>query len=169
MKPHILRTGDRIYHGVFGYSLGSLGALLTAILINMGGKTGPAQIVFLTLSFMGITTHVVSFAGLQSDLIPKRSAAAGFAIIKVIGLLGGIISPFLIGAIKQATGNFAVPMFVYAGVLAGGAILAFQARLFLKNSRNVEKAKEIEFSDIEKRLNTKGENVALAPLGDEMT
>lgn len=117
---------------------------------------------------MGIEIHVTTFNGLQADIIPKRSAAAAYAIVKTIGSSGGIISCFLFGAIKQATGSFAVPMYMMAGILAVGAILAFQARCFLRKTSKLVEATEIEFSETENRFNSKGEIVARAPIGDEM-
>ena len=62
----------------------------------------------------------------------QNMAATGFAIIKALGVSGGIVGPFVIGAIKQATGSFVLPMWILACFYCVGALLYMQARRFVR-------------------------------------
>ena len=48
------------------------------------------------------------------------------------GVSGGIVGPFVIGAIKQATGSFVLPMWILACFYCLGALLYVQARRFVR-------------------------------------
>ena len=52
------------------------------------------------------------FLSLQGQIIPKNCAASAFSIIKTVGVSGGIAGPYMIGAMKEAFGSFAIPMYV---------------------------------------------------------
>jgi nitrate/nitrite transporter NarK len=51
------------------------------------------------------------------------SAAAGIALINSVGNLGGYIGPFVIGALKEYTGNLASGLYFLSGVMVFGLLL----------------------------------------------
>jgi nitrate/nitrite transporter NarK len=51
------------------------------------------------------------------------SAAAGIALINSVGNLGGYLGPFVIGALKEATGNLASGLYFLSGVMVFGLFL----------------------------------------------
>jgi len=56
-------------------------------------------------------------------------AAAGIALINSIGLLGGFLSPTVIGWTKTMTGSIQAGLFVMVGLLVAGAILLMLERV----------------------------------------
>jgi nitrate/nitrite transporter NarK len=56
-------------------------------------------------------------------------AAGDIALINTIGLLGGFLSPTIIGWAKTATGSLQAGLFVMVGLLVLGAVLLLANRL----------------------------------------
>lgn len=64
--------------------------------------------------------------------IPTRylsgtAAAGGIALINSLALIGGFVSPTVIGAIKERTGSTDIGLYVFALVLVFGAALLLAA------------------------------------------
>jgi nitrate/nitrite transporter NarK len=64
------------------------------------------------------------FWSLPAAHLKGSAAAGGIALINSIGLLGGFISPYIIGIIKDATGSTQYGLtFIVILVLAGALVL----------------------------------------------
>ena len=67
----------------------------------------------------------LAFWTLPAAMLSGTAAAGGIALINAVGNLGGFLGPFMMGAIKDATGSFSIGLLSIAmGVLASGFILA---------------------------------------------
>ena len=70
---------------------------------------------------------------LQSDIFPRNSSHAGFAIINTVGTLGGIVGPAFIGYLHTAFGTYSLPLAILSGcVVVSG--LFFLPLVFLSGS-----------------------------------
>ena len=69
------------------------------------------------------------FWAIPSDYLKGDAAAGGIALINTIGLLGGFLSPTIIGWTKTATGSIQAGLYVMVGLLVLGAILLVANRL----------------------------------------
>ncbi|MGY6269781.1 MFS transporter [Achromobacter denitrificans] len=63
------------------------------------------------------------FWAIPSQYLKGEAAAGGIALINSIGLLGGFLSPSIIGWSKQATGSLAGGLYVISALLVAGALL----------------------------------------------
>ena len=169
-KLYEYRTGDRIWHGVIGSALSTVGALMTGIFIGLNTDTTALQIMSLTLAKLGQGMFYLVFIALQSQIVPKNCAASAFSIIKTVGVSGGIVGPYMIGAMKEAFDSYAIPMYVMSVCYAITAILFFQLRYYVHKSLNVQK----EIASMVEDDNHSASNVelndirdSLAPLGEE--
>lgn len=63
------------------------------------------------------------FWAIPSQYLKGEAAAGGIALINSIGLLGGFLSPSIIGWSKQATGTLAGGLYVISALLVAGALL----------------------------------------------
>jgi nitrate/nitrite transporter NarK len=63
------------------------------------------------------------FWTLPGRFFAGASAAAGIALINSVGNLGGYIGPFVIGWLKELTGNLASGLYFLSGVMICGLIL----------------------------------------------
>lgn len=61
------------------------------------------------------------FWSLPTAFLGGTAAAVGLAAINSVGNLAGFVSPYMIGALKDATGSTSLPMYVLALSLVVGA------------------------------------------------
>ena len=80
----------------------------------------------LSLAALGTTTTVPLFWSIPTAYVKGTGAAAGIAFINTPGLVGGFLSPFVLGWIKTSMGSLDWGNWLMAGLLAlgGVAILA---------------------------------------------
>ena len=110
------------------------------------------SVVTLTISHVGSSIFYPVFVALQGDIMPKQAAASGFAIVKALGVSGGIVGPIMLGALKESTGSFVLPLFITAGFYVAGALVFLQTRRVIRRMSTLEgegeggKAKDIEMS-----------------------
>jgi MFS transporter, ACS family, tartrate transporter len=64
------------------------------------------------------------FWPLPSTFLTGTAAAAGMAMINSVGNVGGFMGPFLVGWIKDATGNFENGLYALAGFMLLAAVVA---------------------------------------------
>ncbi len=103
------RSAERRYHVaipslVAGAALVLLGAAHSVFL----------TIVLLSLVAIGVYGRMGAFWTLPSEFLTGFSAAAGIAFINSVGNLGGLVGPYIIGAVAMRTGNF------YGGLAIAG-------------------------------------------------
>jgi len=80
-------------------------------------------IAFLTLATAGVHGCIPTFWTIPGLYLSGTAAAAGIALISTIGNVAGFVGPSSLGYIKNATGGFAVGMFLMSGMLVLGAVL----------------------------------------------
>ena len=103
------RTGERRLHCGFGFALGTLGLVGSALTDHP------------VLRLAGFAVALYGFQGAQpivwtipASLLTGSAAAAGLALINSIGGLAGFFGPALIGFAKAATGSYGLGMAVLA-------------------------------------------------------
>ena len=120
---HSDARGERVWHVASAAALAALGLLLSVVV------TSPLlSLCGLGLASIGIYATLGPFWPIPSRFLRGTAAAGGIALINSIGNLGGFIGPYLVGWVKEATGNFSIAMAVLAAAAAIAAILV----LFLK-------------------------------------
>lgn len=77
----------------------------------------------LTLATMGVFTALPMFWPLPSAFLGGTAAAGGLAMINSFGNLAGFVSPYLVGAIKEATNSTNLALYILSGVAFFGALL----------------------------------------------
>jgi ACS family tartrate transporter-like MFS transporter len=121
------RTGDRRRHAaicLLGAALGAAGAAASASLHQ------PAvTLAAFSLTALGIWGSIGPFWAMPPAFLAGTAAAGGIALINSVGNLGGFLGPYIFGYVKQRTGSFTTALWILAGILAFGAILASILRL----------------------------------------
>ncbi len=107
-------------------ALGAVGAAGTLITAYAGSPI--PLVVGITLSAVGVLSAIPVFWTLPTSFLTGTAAAAGIALIAVIGNLGGFAGPAFTGVMKDSTGGYETPLTVLAGVLLLGSLLALLAR-----------------------------------------
>lgn len=112
-------SGERRWHIAIAGLLGGVGLVFSAIY----GNNTIVAMAALSLATAGILTTLPLFWTLPTAYLGGTAAAAGIAMINSIGNLAGFVSPYMVGAVKDATQSTAIGMYVLAFSLVMGAIL----------------------------------------------
>jgi D-galactonate transporter len=122
---HSDRSGERRWHAAAAALAGALG-LVGATLYADNTVVAMAA---LSVATAGILTTFPIFWSLPTAMLGGAAAAAGIALINSVGNLAGFASPYLVGAIKDATGSTASGIYLLAASLVAGAVLVVTRRL----------------------------------------
>jgi len=115
---HSDRTGERRWHLALSAFSGAIGLWCAAFATS----TVP-QIVFLSLALLSAFSMMGPFWATSTALLSGTAAAAGIALINSFGNLGGFFGPYVIGVVRNATGDFR------GGLIIAGAMLAVSGGL----------------------------------------
>ncbi|WP_312364548.1 MFS transporter [Ensifer sp.] len=111
-------AGERRWHIAVCAVIGAVGLLLSTLVIS----SIPLSLAALSLATLGILTTLPLFWTLPTGYLGGVAAAAGIAIINSIGNLAGFVSPYLIGAVRDATGSTDAGMYALVASLCIGAV-----------------------------------------------
>jgi nitrate/nitrite transporter NarK len=94
---------ERYGHAAFANLLGGVALLLSMVIHNP-----VARVSLLSLTFACTLAFTAPFWAIPGSFLTGRAAAGGIATVSAIGVLGGFIAPWIIGAIRDRTGDFRV-------------------------------------------------------------
>ncbi|WP_213877910.1 MFS transporter [Pseudomonas sp. dw_358] len=112
------RLNDRYGHLAVLYMMGAVAMFLSAWL-----ETPVLQLAALCFVAFSLFSCTAVFWTLPGRFFAGASAAAGIALINSVGNLGGYLGPFVIGALKESTGNLASGLYFLSAVLLCGLVL----------------------------------------------
>ena len=112
------------------------GSCLVGALAFVGLVVVPEQpvvhLILLCVATAGLLSSQPIALSLPSRILTGAFFAVGIACINSIANVGGFIGPFVVGALKESTGNIDASMLFLAGVLVYAAIMALLARRIYK-------------------------------------
>ena len=94
---------ERYGHAAFANLMGGVALLLSMVIHNP-----VARVSLLSLTFACTLAFTAPFWAIPGSFLTGRAAAGGIATVSAIGVLGGFIAPWIIGAIRDRTGDFRV-------------------------------------------------------------
>ncbi len=113
-------TGERRRYLVVSALCGGVGLALAGV----AGQHTMLGMLALTLGTTGVLTTFPLFWTLPTAFLSGASAAAGIASINSLGNLSGFLSPYIVGAIADATGSATIGLYVLAASMFAGAMFA---------------------------------------------
>ncbi|OAJ56014.1 MFS transporter [Paraburkholderia ginsengiterrae] len=125
------KTGERRWHTALCMLGGGVG--LVAATFVPGNLT--LALCALSLATTCILTTMPVFWTIPTSYLSGTAAAGGVALINSIGLLGGFVSPSVIGWLKTVTGSLTYGLYTFSTVLTVGAVVllaGMPARLLRK-------------------------------------
>jgi nitrate/nitrite transporter NarK len=131
---HSDATGERRWHISLATFIGGCGLAVSAI----PGISGALGFAALTVAAASIVSSSSTFWSLPTAYLSGAAASAGIAWINSVGNLGGFVSPFLVGRIRDVTHSTSLALFFVACCCFGSAILV--ATLFKKRFATVHSA-----------------------------
>jgi ACS family tartrate transporter-like MFS transporter len=107
--------GERTIHIVIPALLAAAGWMAAA---GLGTSVLPVLFALIVVR-MGVNATYGPFHTLPLSFLGGPAAAGGVALVTTVGAFGGFVGPFVMGALRQATGGYAAGM----GVLAAGLVM----------------------------------------------
>ncbi|HWZ92289.1 MAG TPA: MFS transporter [Polyangiaceae bacterium] len=117
------RRGERRWHVATALWWAAFGLLLASLPV-------PAVLALaaLSLAVSGRWSTIAPFWGLSTAFLSGRAAAGAIALINAVGNLGGFAGPYLMGWLKDQTGDYIVGLRILAGAMFCGGLLALLVR-----------------------------------------
>jgi ACS family tartrate transporter-like MFS transporter len=105
--------------------------LMAAVGIGLAGLVSNPVIVMALLCFaqIGVSSMPPMFWPLPASFLTGASAAAGIAAINSLGNLSGFAGPYMMGYLKDLTGNFTAGLLFLAGCTLVGAVVVVMLRI----------------------------------------
>lgn len=120
---HSDREGERHVHFAAPALVCGAGLVLAA------SATDPwIGLLGLVVCGTGLGSALGVFWTIPMALLPGSAAAAGLALVNMLGNAAGFVSPALIGVVRGWTGSFSAGLYVLAGFMAASAALIFLTR-----------------------------------------
>lgn len=131
------RFDARAEHGRYVAGLMFAGALsLAATALTVNSLWLGLLSITLTTCFLWCALSI--FWSIPSEFLKGTAAAGGIALINSVGLLGGFVSPSVIGFCKTLTGSFAGGLWVMVAILVTGGLLLLRAPSQIKRSSGTQ-------------------------------
>ncbi len=83
----------------------------------------PVAMTLCSLAMAGTMGSLPIFWNLPTGMFSGVAAAGAIALITALGNIPGFLSPYIVGWIKQSTGAFALPMYMFAATMLLAAIV----------------------------------------------
>lgn len=124
------RSGERVVNTTLALLLGAAGWALTAL------ASSPVVVVAgIVLAAAGVySTYALSFS-ISQTFIARAERPVAIAAIGVLGNIGGVLTPIIVGRARDLTGSFTTGFLVTAAMMAISAAIAFTLRNHLDRAR----------------------------------
>lgn len=117
------RTGDRRGFVAMSALMGASGLVLSVV------ESDPwLSLTAMAFAYFGMFAMLPTFWALATHNLTGTAAAGSIALINSLANIGGFLSPFLVGAIRDRTHSFVGGWWLLAGCLVLGSILVFCVR-----------------------------------------
>ncbi len=117
------RSSDRLDERKFHYA-GAIGVASLGLLLVSYPLPPWLALTAMTVAVCGRWSSVAPFWGFVTTFLSGTAAAGAIALINSVGNLGGFAGPYLMGWLKDASGDYRRGLQVLAaGMLAGGVIV----------------------------------------------
>jgi ACS family tartrate transporter-like MFS transporter len=121
---HSDRSGERRWHVALPALAGAAGLAASALV-----EAPALGVLGLCLAALGIWSSLGPFWTLPTAFLSGTAAAGGIALVNSVGNLGGFVGPWVLGLLKDATGDFRAGLAFLALGLAAAAALALRMPL----------------------------------------
>lgn len=123
------RSSDRRRERRWHAAISAFGAALAFAVAARSGGSLSVSLTSMTIATALCWASYTVFWAMPSDYLKGEAAAGGIALINTIGLLGGFISPTLIGWIRTATGSMEAGLMSMVALLVLGSVLLIVNRI----------------------------------------
>ncbi len=120
---HSDRTGERRWHTAIPAFAGA-----SALVVAAYSNSLAISIAAISVAVLGVFSMVAPFWTMPTSLLTGASVAVGIALINSVGNLGGFFGPYIIGWLRNLSGNFRAGLLVVGTVLAMSGLVVLRVR-----------------------------------------
>jgi len=124
VATHSDRTGERRWHAAASACLAAAGLAVA----SSSALPTAARFASLSIAAVGLYAFTPPFWSLPTAFLRDDGAAAGIAFINAVGNLGGFLGPFIMGWMKDATGDYLIGLRLLAGAALTSAVTVLASR-----------------------------------------
>lgn len=99
------KSGERVYHTAAGAIIGGISLCISASVSNVY-----IALLFICIAAMGLYAWSGPYWAITTNIDP-RIAAVGLGIVNALGNLGGFVSPYVVGWLKDITHSTVLGMY----------------------------------------------------------
>jgi nitrate/nitrite transporter NarK len=92
------------------------------------------SLLLISIALIGISSARAIFFSIPQRFLTGAAVASGLAFINAVASIGGFVGPFVVGWLKDATGNFISGMIAMAGMLVLATALSMSLSFLTKES-----------------------------------
>jgi len=122
---HSDRTNERRWHVAIPCIVAGVSLLLGA---TAGSRMPLIVIGLLSITGFGIYASIGPMWALLTEIVPPQSAGIALGLINGLANLGGFVGPFLVGALRDATGSFYSGFIFLSACLIAAGVFAILLR-----------------------------------------
>lgn len=130
------RRVERRWHTAVPILLGAVGMALSIL----SGDNLALVVTFFCIAGAGVHAYLPILWTWPTAYLTASAAAAAVGLINSIGNLGGFVGPYVVGYLKDSTGNFKAAMWFLVGCILISGLLATRLKL-------PEKSESLNFSE----------------------
>lgn len=120
---HSDKTQERYRHLGFALAMGMI-----ALLIASAIPPSSWSLLLLFIGGVGLGGAQGVFWSIPTAFFHRSTAAAGITLINLVGNIGSLAGPYVIGIILQQSGSFSAPIWFVAAVMGAGTLLLASLR-----------------------------------------
>ncbi|WP_042265214.1 MFS transporter [Paraburkholderia heleia] len=123
---HSDRTMERRWH----FALPAIVSAISLVALTVPNLSLPSSVILLSFATIGIQAAVPIFWSVPSGYLAAPVAATGIAFINTIAVFSGFVTPWILGLLREKSGNFGSGLFVMSvfAAAAAAAMLLFAPR-----------------------------------------
>jgi sugar phosphate permease len=107
------------------------GSLIAAALLLVATVIAPrsqlVDLAILSVCAFFLLGAAIAYWSLPPTYLDSKAAPGGIALISSVGVIGGFVGPTIFGFTKDATGDFAVGIYVVAAIMIAGGVATILA------------------------------------------
>lgn len=117
------RNSDRFAERRWHYAVAVTLSAVSLALTSWTGAYMWLSVGLISIAIAGSVSALPVFWAAATTQLSRQSTAAGIAVITSLGNLAGLVCPYVLGVVKQTTGNLTAGLLLIAGVMLVGALV----------------------------------------------
>lgn len=111
------RSRERRLHLAMSAFISAIGFLGASAIHSLFGEKLPLLLLCLSVAASGVWAMFGPYWGIPTSILSGETAAAGFAMINSVGVVGGYLGPFLMGELTERTKTYDLALAVFGGFM----------------------------------------------------